>query len=37
MTCGAPFAAIIENTNTRSGDYANLLTVPRPGHADFTA
>lgn len=36
-TCGAPLAVVIENTNTRSGDYANLLRVPRPGHADFTA
>ena len=36
-TCGAPLAAIIENTNTRSGDYANIQQVPRPGHADFTA
>lgn len=36
-TCGAPLAAIVENTNTRSGDYSNLQTVPRPGHADFTA
>lgn len=37
MTCGAPLAAIIENTNTRSGDYDNLRDVPRPGHADYTA
>lgn len=36
-TCGAPLCAIIENTNTRSQDYGNLLAVPRPGHADFTA
>ena len=36
-TCGAPLTAVIENTNTRSRDYDNLLTVPRPGHADFTA
>lgn len=36
-TCGAPLAAVIENTNTRSQDYNNLLAVPRPGHADFTA
>ncbi len=36
-TCGAPLAAVIENTNTRSGDYANIMGVPRPGHADFTA
>ncbi len=36
-TCGAPIAAIIRNTNTRSGDYAELMDVPRPGHADYTA
>ena len=36
-TCGAPLAAVIENTNVRSRDYDNLLEVPRPGHADFTA
>ena len=36
-TCGAPIAAIIQNTNTRSGDYSNLKDIPRPGHADFTA
>lgn len=36
-TCGAPIAAIIPNTNTRSGDYSNLKDCPRPGHADFTA
>ena len=37
FTCGAPIAAIIRNTNTRSGDYNNLKDVPRPGHADYTA
>ena len=36
-TCGAPLAALIANTNTRSGDYDNLRDVPRPGHADYTA
>ncbi len=37
FTCGAPISAVIRNTNTRSGDYANLKDCPRPGHADFTA
>ncbi len=36
-TTGAPIMAVIRNTDTRSGDYANLLEVPRPGHADYTA
>lgn len=36
-TCGAPLAVVIENTNTRSRDYDNLMAVPRPGHADYTA
>ena len=37
ITCGAPLCAIIENTNTRSGDYDELKFKPRPGHADYTA
>ncbi len=37
MTCGAPLTAVIENTNTRSQDYAQLRDTPRPGHADWTA
>ena len=36
-TCGAPIAAMIENRNTRSADYADLADHPRPGHADLTA
>lgn len=36
-TTGAPIAAIIENTNTRSKDYSGLRRTPRPGHADFPA
>ncbi len=37
LTCGAPIAAVIRNADQRSGDYPDLLTTPRPGHADFTA
>lgn len=36
-TDGAPLATIIRNADTRSGDYAGLRRVPRPGHADFPA
>ncbi len=36
-TAGSPLCAVIENTDTRSGDYANLADVPRPSHADYTA
>ena len=34
---GAPLCAVIENTNTRSQDYGDLLAKPRPGHSDYTA
>ena len=34
---GAPLCAVIENTNTRSSDYGNLLSKPRPAHSDYTA
>ncbi|MDO4436750.1 MAG: chorismate synthase [Coriobacteriaceae bacterium] len=37
FTNGAPLAAIIRNTNTRSVDYNNLRRIPRPGHADLPA
>lgn len=36
-TCGAPLTAIIENADTRSGDYAYLSDTPRPSHADYAA
>ena len=34
---GDVLRAVIKNTNTKSSDYKNILDVPRPGHADFTA
>ena len=37
VTTGAPLAMIIENTNTKSGDYSNLMAVPRPSHSDYPA
>lgn len=37
VTCGAPIAAIIRNTDTHSKDYEELKRIPRPGHADYTA
>lgn len=36
-TTGTPITLMIENTDTRSGDYASLSRLPRPGHADYTA
>lgn len=36
-TTGFPITCIIHNSNTRSQDYDNLQSVPRPSHADFTA
>lgn len=35
-TTGAPLTIFFRNMNTRSGDYANLVASPRPGHADYT-
>ena len=35
-TTGTPISCVIENTDTRSGDYCNLVEHPRPGHADYT-
>lgn len=32
---GAPICGMIENTNVRSGDYAQLRAKMRPGHADY--
>ena len=37
FTTGAPITVLFRNTNTRSDDYSNLQTSPRPGHADYVA
>ncbi len=36
-TTGTPITLMIENQNTRSGDYARTADLLRPGHADYTA
>ena len=35
-TTGTPLCAVIRNADKHSGDYADLITRPRPGHADYT-
>ncbi len=35
-SAGTPICAVIENTDTRSGDYKDFTQQPRPGHADYT-
>ena len=37
VTTGETIRAVIKNTNTRPQDYANVQTVPRPGHADYAS
>ncbi len=37
VTCGAPLCVLIDNADTRSGDYELLKDIPRPGHADYPA
>ncbi|GJL97603.1 MAG: chorismate synthase [Hyphobacterium sp.] len=36
ITTGAPISLIIENTDVRSKDYADIRDKWRPGHADYT-
>ena len=34
---GGTMRVVIRNTNVRPQDYGNVLTVPRPGHADYSS
>ena len=34
-TCGTPISVLVRNTDQHSGDYSDLATVYRPGHADY--
>ncbi len=36
-TTGTPLCILIPNTKKNSSDYGEVLDIPRPGHADFTA
>ena len=36
LTLGTPIGLSIPNTDTQPGDYAEMETVPRPSHADYT-
>ena len=37
VTTGTPITVLIPNENVKSGDYAQIRTVARPSHADYTA
>lgn len=35
-TTGTPISMLVRNTSQRSGDYGDIATYYRPGHADYT-
>ncbi|WRS28473.1 chorismate synthase [Oscillospiraceae bacterium MB08-C2-2] len=35
-TTGTPLCGVLENTDTRSGDYKEMSALARPGHGDYT-
>lgn len=37
VATGTPLCILIRNQDTRSGDYAQMQTLMRPGHADYPA
>ncbi|MEI6602708.1 MAG: chorismate synthase [Clostridia bacterium] len=36
FSTGSPICAVIQNADTHSTDYSELINKPRPGHADYT-
>jgi len=36
QTLGTPIAMVVENADTRPGDYSGMRAIPRPSHADLT-
>ncbi len=36
VTLGTPIGLFVPNENVRPGDYAEMTSIPRPGHADYT-
>jgi len=36
ITLGTPIGLFVPNENVRPGDYSEMSTVPRPGHAEYT-
>lgn len=36
VTTGTPISLLVRNTSQRSGDYGDIATYYRPGHADYT-
>jgi chorismate synthase len=36
MTLGTPICLMVMNQDQRPGDYAEMISIPRPSHADFT-
>ncbi len=37
LTCGSALTLVIDNVNVKSGDYQNLVEIPRPSHADYVS
>lgn len=37
ISTGAPLLIMTRNTNKRSSDYTDFISIPRPGHADMVA